>query len=136
MRKFTSLSVFAAGVALLFISGSFFPCLAVDACYKTRDGRDFHVLVKPGEQCKKDETRISLDGGAQPTFIIYEADANNLGCDPDAGDLYLSSGGAWCNTGVLDASYAWMYSSDPTPMGWSATCDNYSVPHIVIYCVR
>jgi hypothetical protein len=119
MRKFTWLSVFAAGVALLFISGSFFPCLAVDACYKTKDGKDFHILAKPGDKCKKDETLIQLSGGGGggiDTSKIYEAFCSLeeiCGCD----NCGIGSGYD------CEPFQAWTgYTNDGTKV--KATCEN------------
>ena len=122
MRKFTWLSVLSVSVALLFISGSFHPCQAADACYKTKTGHDFRILVKPGDDCKKDESRITLSGGGgAPNLKFHECwYATDCGCD--TGEV-LYIGGAACQltSQYLHASYG--YSSDPArPDGWSAIC--------------
>jgi hypothetical protein len=152
MRTFTWLSVLSVGVALLFISGSFYPCSALDACYKTKNGKDYRVLVNPSDQCKKDETLISLSGGGgidiskvyAANCYWYESDyigttdggteLTDVGCYSGQfcwcscldNDLLLT-GGAECSSGSIDNSHH-NEGNLTYPHGWTASCSNDTTP--------
>jgi hypothetical protein len=143
MRKFTLLSVFAAAVALLFLSGAFFPTEAEQyVCHKTKDGKIERFVDDPSK-CKKDESFILWPASPVEPVISGKTCTFADVCICDSGSI-LRAGGAHCVTGTgtqsyLSDSYPY-YGTDPDkPIGWVARCYEvgygYTAPSsIYIFC--